>query len=173
MRLCNSQTFGLIALTISLFSFPASADIKQQLAGCASIQDKLDRLICYDALAERSAPSVAAATSTTASQTMPTTITPQVDVTTQTVVPPATTDNFGKIETPQVERVELQVKSVKKGVYGELTIYFENGQVWKQSDTRRFKFAAGDKVYINRGALGSYLLGKEDINSTIRVKRLN
>ncbi len=161
MHLPYAKNLGLIAIATFL-SFPASADLKQQLIQCASIQDKLDRLICYDAMAEQSKDHRVIATT-------PQAITPKIDV----VAPVATTNSFGKASKQEVNRIELQVKSVKANAYGELTIAFENGQVWKQNDTRRFKLKAGETVYIEKGALGSFLLGKKETNSTIRVKRLD
>ena len=85
------------------------------------------------------------------------------------------TESFGKIykeEKAELDKIELTVKSVKKNPHGLLTITFDNGQVWKQNDTNRFKVKAGESVYIKKGALSSFLLGKDDTNATIRVKRL-
>lgn len=42
----------LITAAIMLVSVQANASIEQQLTQCAATADKLDRLICYDKLAE-------------------------------------------------------------------------------------------------------------------------
>ena len=43
---------NLITAAIMLVSVQANASIEQQLTQCATTADKLDRLICYDKLAE-------------------------------------------------------------------------------------------------------------------------
>jgi hypothetical protein len=72
----------------------------------------------------------------------------------------------------EVAKIFLTISEVEKDPYGALKISFNNGQVWKQTDSRNFRLKSGQKVYIEKAALGSFLLGAEGRNSTIRVKRL-
>lgn len=75
-------------------------------------------------------------------------------------------------EKQKAESINLRVSSVKKSMHGQLTITFDNGQKWKQTDDTRFTIKAGDDVKITKGVLSSYLLRKVGKNKSIRVKRL-
>jgi len=71
-----------------------------------------------------------------------------------------------------LEKVIYTVTKIKKSVTNKLTIYFENGQVWKQNDTISFRLKKEDKVEIYSGMLGSFFLKKMKANKAIRVKRI-
>jgi mannose-6-phosphate isomerase class I len=167
--------FSLLTAALFLITTHAHAGIEQQLAGCAAKTDKLDRLLCYDKLAQSVGQVAPQAANQEAAQTV-------VSVTsgmsqTQAMETPSqerVEDAFGMKQKPvdAIERLDLEVAAVKKDAYGVQIISFSNGQVWKQIETRRFKLEPGQRVYIEAGALGSFLLGSEDRNSTVRVKRL-
>ncbi|MFT6978309.1 MAG: mannose-6-phosphate isomerase class I, partial [Shewanella psychromarinicola] len=72
----------------------------------------------------------------------------------------------------EVDKVYFEVSAVKKAPYGELIITFTNGQVWKQSSPERYKVDKGQRIFIETGALNSFLLGTDDRNATTRVRRL-
>ncbi|QYK01067.1 hypothetical protein [Shewanella psychrotolerans] len=172
MSLSRFNGLGWIAIPTLLISLNASAGLEQQLTNCAGISDKLDRLICYDNLA-------ANALNHNVNQPIQASVSKPAPVAQAPVVAAtaiSAEESFGKIykEDPdQITKIDMTVKSVSKDAYGALKISFENGQVWKQSDSRRFKIKAGETVYIEKGALGSFMLGKESLNTTIRVKRLD
>ncbi|QYK12500.1 hypothetical protein K0I63_17455 [Shewanella rhizosphaerae] len=179
MRLSFAAPTSWIALSTLLFSLNASAGIEQQLSQCAAKQDKLDRLICYDNLAAKvgnqsQASSHVAPVSKPAPTPQPKPAPQAAAVVAST--PAAPEASFGKVykeEKAEVDKIVMTVKTVKKNQHGVLTISFDNGQVWKQNDTNRFKLKAGETVFIEKGALGSFLLGKDDTNATIRVKRID
>ncbi|WP_299571843.1 hypothetical protein [uncultured Shewanella sp.] len=184
MRLTLVATFALA------ISSQAHANIEQQLANCASHTDKLDRLMCYDALAasvkspvptqlpaasavSASAPAVVAPVAAT---TAVTTTTNAAATTTSPQTASSVEQEFGlkKVSAEEDElRLYAEVSSVKKDPYGSLIVTLSNNQTWKQVGTERYKLKVGYKVYIEKGALSSYLLGTDDRNSTMRVKRLN
>ena len=176
MRLSYFKGLRWLAMPTLFISLHAFAGIEQQLANCATIGDKLDRLICYDNLA-------ANASNRHTNQTIKAPVSKPSPVAQAPVVaapavaaPVSAEESFGKIykeEPAQVTKLDMKVTSVSKDAYGALKIGFENGQIWKQKDNRRFKLQEGDTVYIEKGALGSFMLGKEGINTTIRVKRLD
>ncbi|MCG9721902.1 hypothetical protein [Shewanella sp. Isolate7] len=173
MRLSFAAPTSWIALSTLLFSLNASAGIEQQLSQCAAKQDKLDRLICYDKLAAKVG-NKAQSSKHVAPVSKPAP-TPQAAAVVAST-PASAEASFGKaqkVERVELDKVNLTVASVQKNPHGALTITFNNGQVWKQSDTRRYRLKAGDKVYIEKAALGSFLLGKDDTNATIRVKRID
>ncbi|ABZ78425.1 conserved hypothetical protein [Shewanella halifaxensis HAW-EB4] len=162
----------LLLTTASLMlSSTAYASIETQLAKCATIEDKLERLICYDDLSQ------ATQSNSTVTKSLPTAETVTVAASSAAVV--STTnkpqDEFGKVKKSQdeeISKIYLNVSKVSKDSYRALKIQFSNGQVWKQTDSRSFRLKADQTVYIEKAALGSFMLGLDDRNTTIRVKRL-
>lgn len=176
---------SLWLLALGLTSLSASASVEQGLAQCAAVQDKLDRLICYDKLAASVANQPVAATVTqpqaatpVAAVAAPVPVAP-APVSAAPVAPvsqaaPTVEESFGKVKKTEAEpeRIDLVISSVDTDAYNNLKISFTNGQVWKQTDGRKFKLKSGESVYIEKGALGAFYLGLESRNTTIRVKRL-
>ncbi|MBI1675233.1 hypothetical protein L5M18_08890 [Shewanella sp. SM20] len=168
----------LITAAIMLVSVQANASIEQQLTQCAATADKLDRLICYDKLAE----SVKADTIST--QAIPATVaTVAVPTTAAAIVataPQAPTakiaDDFGmeakRVQENTVDKIYLEIQSIAEDAYGDIKVTFTNGQVWKQTDGRKYNVKQGETVYIEKAALGSFLMGTDDRNAKVRVKRL-
>lgn len=165
---------SLWLLALGLTTLPATASVEHELARCATIADKLDRLICYDKLAETAARTpvaeVAPIVAPAAVAAVP--ATPAAPISKPA---PTMEDSFGKTKKSEEEpdRIDLEIAAVDKDQYGNLKISFTNGQVWKQTDSRRYKLEAGEKVFIEKGALSSFYLGSDNRNSTIRVKRIN
>jgi hypothetical protein len=58
-----------------------------------------------------------------------------------------------------------------------LTLVLENGQVWRQIEGDRFNLKADPesphKVRISRGAIGSFNLKVNDLNRTVKVRRID
>ncbi|MBE8167283.1 MAG: hypothetical protein HAW66_02785 [Shewanella sp.] len=152
--------YGWSFFAAVLISTQSFAGVEQKLQQCTKINDKSARLICYDNLAARP---IASVNSVSQSDNFGQT-TPKIDV---------QKAHFGQTKPKKdaIERVELTVTKIKKHPYGNLIITFENGQVWKQSSTERYRLKVGNKVFIKKGALGSFILGIADRNTTIRVKR--
>ena len=74
----------------------------------------------------------------------------------------------------QIEEEEaVAVTAVTKSSSGKLTITLENGQVWRQSDSKSFRISVGDAVVVRAKSLGSFMLSKEGSSRSIRVKRVN
>ena len=84
--------------------------------------------------------------------------------------------SFGKegIKRPEdiIKQLKVKVIKIQKAPYGELIITVENGQVWRQTDGMRFKLSTDEMIIIERGALGSFFIGKENTNRRIRAKRV-
>lgn len=169
-----------------LVSAQASAGLEQGLATCSAKADKLDRLICYDTLAEsvKSAPKVistqanTAAATTAVAATSVTAASQTKTIATPTTLPANIEDEFGNANlkkdeaNKEINKIYLEIASISKDAYGALKVSFSNGQIWKQSDNRHFKVKVGETVFIEKAALGSFILGTDKRNSTIRVKRL-
>ncbi len=161
----------IAASTAALLCFQAQAGIEQQLAQCASLTDKLDRLICYDELAAKFTHAKVTHAEAAVVAAAPVAKNVQADP-----VADFGADNLESTiqasKKNEVAKIFLTISEVGKDPYGALKISFSNGQVWKQTDSRNFRLESGQKVYIEKAALGSFLLGTEGRNSTIRVKRL-
>ncbi|MGL4474257.1 MAG: hypothetical protein ACRCT7_07335 [Shewanella sp.] len=87
-----------------------------------------------------------------------------------------TSADFGKTKksaSDELQKVYLTVAKVDSDARGDLIVTFTNGQAWRQVDGRRYKVSVGQEVYIERGALGSFLLGQDDRNGAVRVKRVD
>ena len=166
----------LITAAIMLVSVQANASIEQQLTQCAATADKLDRLICYDKLAE----SVKAGTINT--QVIPATVAtvavPAAAIVATVPQAPAAkiADDFGmeakRVQENTVDKIYLEIQSIAEDAYGDIKVTFTNGQVWKQTDGRKYNVKQGETVYIEKAALGSFLMGTDDRNAKVRVKRL-
>ncbi|MCL1050131.1 hypothetical protein L2755_10900 [Shewanella abyssi] len=166
----------LLLLTTAAISLStlANASVEAQLTQCAAVQDKLDRLICYDklsaSLVTKSAVSQSPTTEVIAVASSTAVITSTVNTQADAV------EEFGNLKKDKDEQVintiNLTVSKVTKDPYGALKIQFNNGQVWKQTDSRTFKLKPEQEVIIEKAALGSFMLGTKDRNTTIRVKRL-
>ncbi|MCS6232038.1 hypothetical protein G3488_14375 [Shewanella baltica] len=171
----------LMAAAIMLVSVQANASIEQQLTQCAATADKLDRLICYDKLAENVKSVTPALASTQAAPATVATIAAPTAVAAAATAPQAQAanivDDFGmeakRVQENTVDKIYLEVQSITEDPYGAIKVTFTNGQVWKQTDGRKFNLKQGEKVYIEKAALGSFLMGTDERNAKARVKRLN
>ncbi len=166
---------SFLAMTLILVSAQTYASTEQQLAECSAIPDKLDRLICYDNLAA-SIQGANAETSVKAIAPVAVAV-PTAAAVSTTVASTAKVENdFGiapkPVQEDVVDKIYLDVESIAEDPYGALKITFTNGQVWKQTESRKFSLKVGDKVYIEKAALGSFLMGTESRNAKVRVKRL-
>ncbi|WP_404398571.1 hypothetical protein [Idiomarina loihiensis] len=71
-----------------------------------------------------------------------------------------------------VEKIYATVVKITKSRFRDTTYQLDNGQVWARKDSSRLKISEGDKVFIERGALTSFYMGRESQNTRIRVERL-
>lgn len=171
----------LMAAAIMLVSVQANASIEQQLTQCAATADKLDRLICYDKLAESVKDVTPALASTQVAPATVATVAAPTAVAVAATAPQAPAanivDDFGmeakRVQENTVDKIYLEVQSITEDPYGAIKVTFTNGQVWKQTDGRKFNLKQGEKVYIEKAALGSFLMGTDERNAKARVKRLN
>jgi mannose-6-phosphate isomerase class I len=168
---------GIILMSANAY---ANTNLGQQLSNCAAKTDKLERLICYDELAANAKPSAHIMTTTNTTKVAPSEV-PKPPATPNVVTPLVASpqvlsvDDFGlktKVVEDEVDKIYFEISAVKKAPYGELIITFTNGQVWKQSSPERYKVDKGQRIFIETGALNSFLLGTDDRNATTRVRRL-
>jgi hypothetical protein len=168
----------IILITILAFSSVSYAEtLSTKLQNCAKIQNSLSRLSCFDdlSIAYKNNKDLAVNISTVNTPLKSTN--PISTVKTQA----EKESDFGgeKIKKKQLlesgntlEAVIYTILNIRKNAYKELTITFDNGQVWKQTDNRRLRLRVGDEVEISTAMLGTFLLKKVNAKKTIRVKRL-
>ncbi|WP_423188062.1 hypothetical protein ACO1PK_07585 [Alishewanella sp. d11] len=152
--------FCLAWLSPSLLAQP---NLALALEACRSELDTQKRLACYDLIPlteNQKAPS--AATSVTA------VMDPQLTA-------PAAQNNFGlenrKQNTDNIDEIAGIVTKVSNGAHQKLIIEFDNGQVWRQTDSAIYAVKVGERHHIRRGALGAFYLGNEKSNRRIKVRR--
>lgn len=183
MRLC------LIATGILLMSVNAQANpqLSEQLSVCATKTNNAERLSCYDQLAANAKTSTEF--TTTPTLVKPTemakapvmvepvvaNVTPASPIATPKAAPELNVEDFGlqkKVIEDEVDKLYFTVAKVAKSASGAIIITLNNGQVWQQTNAERYKVKKGQNVYIETGALNSFLLGSDERNATTRVKRL-
>ncbi|MGL5359157.1 MAG: hypothetical protein ACRDBI_05490 [Shewanella sp.] len=85
-------------------------------------------------------------------------------------------DSFGmeakRSQDESVDKIELEVSAISEDAYGALKVAFTNGQVWKQTEGRQYPLKPGERVFIQKAAFGSFLMGSAQRNAKVRVKRL-
>ncbi|MFT5838176.1 MAG: hypothetical protein ACI9UT_000667 [Flavobacteriales bacterium] len=171
------------------------------LSICAKNTDSLQRLVCYDKLAEVAEndllhqQKMQQPISQQISTSMPSVqkkqnnsvlseITPPQKA--QIIKPQPTIDVTNKVDLQKasfgqedkqrskdlIKEIQAEIVQIKKGAYGQQIITLNNGQVWRQTDSTSLKLRKGHVVIIRRGAMGSFFIGKENANKRIRAKRV-
>jgi len=184
---------GLLgAVTIQAAEEPnsaASAFIK-----CARIASDGQRLLCYDRLATElielglssrgglSSAQPQAATQVPTDTAGSSTPSPSPAAPAAEQVAPEATASASPVDKFGAERVEddTNLKKIQSRFVGDFTGWdgktefeLENGQVWRQAESGRFTYrAVNPMITIKRGFLGSYILTVDDMNTTVRVKRV-
>ncbi len=176
-----------------------AADLEDDLSACASIKRDRARLACFDEIAAKIAPPPAepAAAPEPPPATQGTIESPPDSAEPAPAPPPVQSQRGTKPETaPVVESAvrgneedlfgfESQVQTttpdeIRTRYMGEFTGWsgrtlfrLENGQVWKQIDNSKLVWKASSPVVtIRKGAFGSFRLGIEGVNKTVKVKRV-
>ena len=162
----RSLSFGWAACGLLLAMAPAMADltdedIGKRLRNCAKLEAQETRAECLQALADESlrddkVGKKAAAVDAPARDT-------------------AETPKAGSDKTVIVETIEKPIQGVLRDCHrsysGAYLFYFEDGQIWKQVDTRRKRFKNCDwPVTIVKDGFGYKLLINAD--TYVRVRRL-
>jgi hypothetical protein len=170
---------SVVALGVLLSAnSPAQAQsLDERLAACKSIENALQRLVCFD--------EVAANVKGSAVASNPVAGTPASERA-QSVAGkkdrPATSqrDNFGfehipdeEAEKAKPDRLAIKIANHSVNRVGVLTIETTDGQVWEQTSAERFNIDESADYYLERGLFGSYFfLGRTDGNRRTRVKRV-
>jgi len=144
--------------------FVQAQSLTDKLNACRHINASQDRLACYDRLVPAKPANKVIVTKT--SKPVISKVPIQVNT---------NTEFFGqehKLRSTTPDRINVQVVSTKKSLRGKLKITLKNGQEWHQSDSSYFKISKDKQSYIKKGALGSFYMGQEGRNRTMKVKRI-
>ncbi len=69
--------------------------------------------------------------------------------------------------------IDSRIQKVEKTSRGTRIVYLDNGQVWRQiGSSSQPGLKKGDAISIERGALGSFILKRQGVNRSLRVKRI-
>jgi hypothetical protein len=72
-----------------------------------------------------------------------------------------------------VQGVQAGISKIEKTPRGQRILYLDNGQVWRQvGSSSQPRLKAGDRIGIERGALGSFVLRPANSNRSMKVRRL-
>lgn len=183
----------LLAPLMVLLAGPAVAtDLASELQRCQGIADNQARLQCFEQVSKASQPATPAQPAQAAAPAEPAApaapaqaadvikVTP-VQVGEQTGPTQTTTSSdealFGKTirktEEASASKMVMVIKTAKLDRTKRFEIEMTNGQKWIQTEYGYMNLQPGDKVYIEKAALGSYLLSNGRANKTLRVKRVD
>lgn len=180
MTAFRALTVSVAALPLALFAAPAAAQVDDAivlniLRNCAEIDDATARLACYDnniraagGQARNSVPGQMAAP--TGGSGAPLSSGGPSGFGSEDI---RTADRF---DTPagQLEELRARVREVTERQRGVYLITLEDGAQWLFAESVPFAYRAprpGDRVEIDRGALGSFLLSF-DSQASVRVRRV-
>jgi hypothetical protein len=184
--------FALLCLVV--FSQKTHAEsLEVDIVLCSKESNPLERLVCFDKIAEQinaSEQRIEAITSSSPVQAVPPVAidtdvnpipvedalssTPETEVEVEDEI-----DSFGLPQASKDVTVlddgELNsvIKKIQRSPRRPVRFILENGQVWENSDNSTMGLpSVGDAIVISPGALGSFYLRKADINRTFKVKRI-
>ncbi len=177
------RTLGFSALL--LVSSAQAETLSNALKSCGQVQNSLKRLVCYDKIVNEmnrygdldQLMSIPAPLSATPSQAPA--AKNNVPQQTQSSAPAkveSAYDDFGleaqrRSEELRNQKMYAKVVKIEKNARKKRIFFLDNGHVWRETEGISLQIKVGQSIYIERGALGSFHLSRDDVNRRIRVKR--
>jgi hypothetical protein len=153
---------SVLAATLSALSLgwmSARADVDPAIKSCSVLRKDLERLACYDR--------TVAQLSGDASATQPLTAQDMFGMETRVAA-------TGETQAPvreEIRSIEAKIKLLRQAADGRPIIELDNGQIWKQEDSKNLLLEIGDPVTISRAAMSSFKLAVPG-KRFARVRRL-
>jgi len=165
----NTDRLRHLAMLLALLGASGADAIETEFGRCRDVPEAAARLACYDAIpyaTPRAGRPVPAASG------VPAAASPGAAAS----APLSATERFGLPERARTDELPSITSAVGSDFFGwapNERIRLQNGQVWEVVDGSSGSVAAANrKVTIRRGALGSFFLDFEGLNSSPRVKRV-
>lgn len=173
----------------ALMSASAAYAQQNEMQRCAAIEDSLERLVCYDNLAEKHQQMghmMSANKGSEKGQKMRAEKAQKraerkhdkaMNKAKRGQKMESSESRFGmehrsNPDDENLDKIIVEVAERSEGPYGKWTITLKNGQVWKQTEDVGYFSWDEDTYYIERGALNSFFFGREGANRRFRVKRV-
>ena len=174
----SCRTIPVFVLILSLACIPGTTahatDAVEGLRLCAKMSDRDARLACYDDLGKRLLGEASTDDMSSANEDIQAEVS---EAETVAAVTPSLPDDLGGADFEKQAGTEPpenkgRVTSCKKGGDNRWYFFFDNEQVWKESNTGRNRFKDCNFVAtITRDGFG-YKMQQEGKTRTIRVKRV-
>lgn len=176
MRLALLSTAVLAFVPVSLAQEEAAST--DAVYACADISDDIERLACYDTAVGRLKVAEEAGEVTTISRAEIEEVQRDSFGFSIPSLPKIAMPKFGggdkdgKPAFEEFNEISAGVTRVRKDSSGKLLVQLDNGQTWRQSDSRRVYLRGGeaDSAVIKKAALGSFRM-KLDGGTAFRVER--
>ena len=161
------------------------SSIAEAIDHCSNENNSLKRLVCYDRLAKsmrqysglNEAVSAVLPPKAIQRDSAPSLSGPAATVATPAARQPTSEEQFGlerkraAEKAAAIDKLYAKVLKVAKGSRNLVVFTLDNGQIWRQSESSTFTAKAGDTIYVERGAFGSFYMGKDNSNRRAKVKR--
>jgi len=173
-RISLLSTF-IACLSFAAISNAESPDPIDELKACAKTTNPDERIACFEALGKRMLEAEAATTAMKAQPVQMAPIAAEAAVAAQASTPELKDDlggeRFAKETDPANAQNQGLITSCKYGRDDRWYFYFDNGQIWQQSNFGRLSFDECNFIAtINKGLLG-YKMKIDGRDAKIRVTR--
>lgn len=151
---------GAVVLLIAYNA--AAAELDPALKACAGLRNDAERLACYDrAVAQLYSGNTGELARSVASAEAMFGMGGQVRSKQPAQVP----------DREEIASISAKVKGLREAADGSLLIELDNGQIWRQVDSKKLLLEVGDSVTVSRAALTSFRIAAPN-NRFGRVRRV-
>lgn len=167
--------FASIFAAFAVFSGPILAQTAStgDVYACVEIESDTDRLACYDGAVGRLKAAEESGEVATVSREEVEQVRKDSFGFSIPSLPTLALPKFGSNEDAELKRVETGVAAVRSSANGALLVTLDNGQVWRQIDSKPVRVSRKrlpEKATIKTAALGSFMM-KLDKGPLFRVRR--
>lgn len=146
---------SLAALLALGIGSSAAQDAPTTFEECAAVPNDVERLACYDEVAEARVPDTVAAMRAAREEEKK--------------------RKFGLFEEPigrQLDELQVTFVKISKTIERKLRLETEDGQVWEQTDNKTAYYPSTISGTIKKGMMGSYIFSPDGNQRPIKVERV-